>query len=194
MKRIADVILSGAGLVVLSPLLLLIALMIRLTSPGPALYRAARIGKDAIPFQLYKFRSMVVDADRIGPAITVGQDPRVTPIGRMLRRTKLDELPQLLNVLRGDMSLVGPRPEDPRFLEQYTREQRRVLDVRPGITSPASVAYRNEEALLRGSDWERVYREQLLPAKLALDLEYAKEPTLRRDVAILLKTAVALLH
>ena len=126
----------------------------------------------ASPFRLYKFRRMVSDADKQGPGITATGDSRITRVGRFLRRTKIDELPQLINVLSGDMSLVGPRPEDPRYVTLYTPEQRRVLAVRPGITSAASLAYRHEEQLLAGADWETVYREEVLPAKLAIDLEY----------------------
>ncbi|MFZ1551113.1 MAG: sugar transferase, partial [Anaerolineae bacterium] len=131
---------------------------------------AVRVGQDGRPFRLYKFRSMIVGTDRQGPGITATGDPRITRVGRFLRRAKLDELPQLINVLLGDMSLVGPRPEDPRYVAFYTPEQRRVLSVHPGITSPASLAYRHEEQLLAGEDWETHYRTRVLPAKLALDL------------------------
>jgi len=191
LKRAFDLVASGAGLIILSPLLLGIALAVRLTSPGPALYRARRVGQHGEEFTLYKFRSMVANADRQGPGITAAQDRRITRVGRFLRRTKLDELPQLLNVLRGDMSLVGPRPEDPRYVALYTPEQRRILDYRPGITSMASLTYRNEERLLAGEDWERVYVEQVLPAKLAIDLEYARRANLRRDIALILRTVLA---
>lgn len=191
LKRAFDLVASGVGLIVLSPLLLGIALAVRLTSPGPALYRARRVGRHGKEFTLYKFRSMVANADRQGPGITAAQDRRITRVGRFLRRTKLDELPQLLNVLRGDMSLVGPRPEDPRYVALYTPEQRRILDYRPGITSMASLTYRNEERLLAGEDWERVYVEQVLPAKLAIDLEYARRANLRRDIALILRTVLA---
>lgn len=192
LKRGMDIVLSAAGLIVLSPFLIVIAALVKVTSPGPVFYRARRAGRYGQPFGLYKFRSMVVNADRVGPAVTGAGDPRVTSIGRLLRRTKLDELPQLWNVLRGDMSLVGPRPEDPRYVALYTPEQRGVLNVRPGITSPASVTYRNEEALLQGDNWETFYREQLMPAKLAIDLDYAQHPTLRRDLSILWQTFRAL--
>lgn len=191
LKRVLDLLASSAGLIILSPLLLGIALVVRLSSPGPALYRARRVGRHGKEFTLYKFRSMVANADRQGPGITATGDSRVTRVGRFLRRTKLDELPQLINVLRGDMSLVGPRPEDPRYVALYTPEQRRILDYRPGITSMASLTYRNEERLLAGEDWERVYVEQVLPAKLAIDLEYAQRATLWQDVALILRTMVA---
>lgn len=192
LKRLFDVVVSGAGLILLSPLLLALALAVKLGSPGPIFYRANRVGCYGTPFKLLKFRSMVINADRIGPAVTGAADPRITRVGRFLRRTKLDELPQLINVLRGEMSLVGPRPEDPRYVALYTEEQRQVLNVRPGITSPASVAYRNEEAMLVGDDWEKHYVEQIMPAKLAVDLEYARNASLWRDVRVILGTLRAL--
>lgn len=192
LKRAFDVAASAIGLIVLSPILLLLALLIKLTSPGPVFHRATRVGRYGKPFRLYKFRSMVVNAAYIGPAITVADDPRVTHVGRLLRRTKLDELPQLINVLRGDMSLVGPRPEDPKYVALYTDEQRRILEVRPGITSLASVTYRNEEDLLMGESWEREYVERILPIKLAADLEYAYHSSLWRDVKLIFQTLRAL--
>lgn len=192
LKRAFDFSASALGLIILSPLLALIALLVRLTSRGPVFYRARRVGRGGREFTLYKFRSMVADADRQGPGITAAGDPRVTPVGRILRRTKLDELPQLWNVLRGDMSLVGPRPEDPRYVALYTPEQRRVLDVRPGITSLASLEYRNEEAILHGSDWEQRYIHEVMPAKLAIDLRYVQHATLFSDILIILRTLLAL--
>src|SRR5262249_38748568 len=134
----------------------------------------------------------VVNADRLGPKVTVAGDKRITPIGHMLRKSKLDELPQLINVLRGDMSLVGPRPEDPRYVALYTPKQRAVLDVHPGITSPASVHYKDEQALLVGKDWETRYINEIMPAKLAIDLDYAQDPSLMRDISIITQTIVAL--
>lgn len=192
MKRAFDVVVAAATLLILWPLFALIALAIGVTSPGPILYRATRVGQNGQLFKLYKFRSMVVDADKQGPGITTAGDSRVTPVGRILRRTKLDELPQFINVLRGDMSLVGPRPEDPRYVALYTPEQTEVLRVRPGITSPASVYYRDEEALLSGPDWEKQYVEKVMPAKLAIDLEYARGATLWRDMDILWRTVISL--
>jgi lipopolysaccharide/colanic/teichoic acid biosynthesis glycosyltransferase len=192
LKRPFDLLASAIGLVFLSPLFALIALLIRLSSPGPIFYRARRVGRCGREFTLYKFRSMVANADRQGPGITTAGDPRVTPIGRVLRRTKLDELPQLWNVLRGDMSLVGPRPEDPRYVALYTPEQRRVLDVRPGITSLASIEYRHEEAVLRGPDWEQRYIREVMPAKLTIDLRYVQQATLFTDLLIILRTLLAL--
>jgi lipopolysaccharide/colanic/teichoic acid biosynthesis glycosyltransferase len=191
-KRGFDVLAAGLGLIVLSPLLVMIALAVRLDSPGPALHRAQRVGRYGRLFRLYKFRSMVVDADRQGPGITSAEDDRITRVGRIVRRTKLDELPQLLNVLRGEMSLVGPRPEDPRYVAMYTPEQRAVLEVRPGITSPASLAYRYEEAALVGEDWEQTYIKEVMPAKLAIDLAYVRQPGFWRDMVILARTFLAL--
>ncbi|NJO84250.1 MAG: sugar transferase [Blastochloris sp.] len=173
-KQALDRVFAAFGLLCLSPLLAVIALRVKRSDGGPILYRARRVGQYGRPFALFKFRSMYVDADRRGPGITTQGDPRVTPIGRWLRRTKADELPQLFNVLIGDMHLVGPRPEDPRYVALYTPEQRRVLDVRPGITSAASLAYRHEEELLSGDDWETTYRTEVMPAKLAIDLEYLR--------------------
>jgi lipopolysaccharide/colanic/teichoic acid biosynthesis glycosyltransferase len=188
LKRGFDVVASGAGLVVLSPLFFVIAIAVRLNSRGPVFYRARRVGRHGKEFLLYKFRSMITDADQIGPGITSAQDNRITSVGRFLRRTKLDELPQLINVLRGEMSLVGPRPEDPRYVELYTPEQREILRYRPGITSMASFTYRNEEQLLSGDDWERMYVDQVMPAKLTIDLEYARRANLFTDVWLILRT------
>jgi lipopolysaccharide/colanic/teichoic acid biosynthesis glycosyltransferase len=190
-RRWLDVAASLAGLAVLSPLFLLLGLWIKLDSPGPVFYRATRVGKDGRLFRLFKFRSMVTGADRQGPGITAAGDSRVTRAGRVLRRTKIDELPQLINVLKGEMSLVGPRPEDPRYVALYTPEQRRVLAVRPGITSAASLAYRHEEQMLAGAGWETIYREQVLPAKLAIDLDYLARRTLVSDIRLIGQTIAA---
>ncbi len=193
-KRVLDLVLSVALLVLLSPLFLLIALLVRLSSPGPVFYRATRVGRQGKLFRLYKFRSMVVNADKVGPAITTAGDSRITPIGRRLRDTKLDELPQLINVLKGEMSLVGPRPEDPRYVKLYTPEQQGILRVAPGITSPGSIRYRHEEAQLSGPDWETKYVNEVLPAKLALDLEYVNKASVSQDLVVLWQTALAILQ
>lgn len=192
LRRGLDVLASAAGLVLLAPLFLVVGLVIYSLDRGPIFYRATRVGKDRRPFRLYKFRTMVVDADRRGPAITAQGDGRVTPIGRWLRRTKLDELPQILNVLAGEMSLVGPRPEDPRYVALYSDEQLRVLSVRPGITSAASLAYRHEERMLTGENWETLYREQIMPAKLAIDLDYIARRTLQQDLILIVRTMRAI--
>ncbi|NTU79985.1 MAG: sugar transferase [Chloroflexales bacterium] len=192
LRRSLDLLASAVGLVLLAPIIIAISLAIKALDRGPVLYRATRIGKDKQPFRLYKFRTMIVDADRRGPAITAQGDARVTPIGRWLRRTKLDELPQILNVLRGEMSLVGPRPEDPRYVALYDQRQQQVLNVRPGITSAASLAYRHEERILAGHDWETVYREQIMPAKLAIDLDYITRRNIMKDLLLILRTIRAI--
>jgi FlaA1/EpsC-like NDP-sugar epimerase/lipopolysaccharide/colanic/teichoic acid biosynthesis glycosyltransferase len=189
-----DLIASGFGLLVLAPLFLVIGLVIRFTSAGPAFYRAERVGQGGRLYKLYKFRSMYVGADQSGLGVTVKNDPRITPVGLFLRRTKLDELPQLINVFLGEMSLVGPRPEDPQYVALYSPEQRQVLAVRPGITSPASLRYQGEEALLSGDDWEHIYKEQILPHKLALDLAYLRRRTVWTDLLLILKTIAVLIH
>jgi lipopolysaccharide/colanic/teichoic acid biosynthesis glycosyltransferase len=169
-----------------------VALLIKLDTPGPVFYRARRIGRGGRPFELLKFRSMVTGAGQLGPGLTIAGDGRITRSGRWLRQTKVDELPQLFNVLKGEMSLVGPRPEDPRYVALYSAEQRRVLAVRPGITSPASIRYRGEEALLAGADWEQTYTGRIMPDKLQRELAYLARRTLWSDLAVLWQTALAL--
>jgi len=184
-KRAVDLAIAAPLLLLLSPLLLALALAVRLTSPGPALHRAVRAGRGGEPFTLYKLRTMRVEP---GPAISGARDPRVTRLGRALRSSRLDELPNLWNVMAGDMSLVGPRPEDPRYVERYTPEQRAVLSVRPGLTGPAQLRFRDEAVLLDPEDPEGSYVRDVLPEKLAIDLEYVRHRTLRGDLAILLRT------
>ena len=186
--RLIDISGAFLGLLLLSPLFLLCAFWVKLDSPGPVFYRATRVGQHGRLFRLYKFRSMIVGADRLGPGITVLADSRVTRSGRVLRKLKLDELPQLLNVLRGEMSLVGPRPEDPRYLDEYTPAQRRIFKFRPGLTSAASLAYRNEEDLLSGPNSDQIYRQQVLPAKLAVDLTYFNRRTVFTDLVLIFRT------
>jgi len=190
-KRGFDVAIAAAGLLLTLPLTLAVALAIVLESGRPVLYRGLRVGRDGRGFRICKFRSMVVTADRTGGAITTAGDSRVTRVGRLLRRTKLDELPQLLNVVAGDMSLVGPRPEHPDYVRMYTSDQRRVLSVRPGITGAASVRYRNEEQLLRGDDPEALYRTVIMPEKLRLELEYLDHRSFRTDLGLIAETLVA---
>lgn len=194
-KRIVDVVVAGSGLLIGAPLWLAIAAVIRLTSPGSPLHRARRVGRHGRQFTLYKFRTMTPAPDD-GVGVTRRGDPRVTSVGRVLRRTKIDEVPQLVNVLKGEMSLVGPRPEDPRYVEAYTEEQRRVLVVRPGLVSLATLKYRDEEGLLAdlGGDLETTYRTRVLPDKLALDLFYVEHWSLRLDLEILTRSACALLR
>ncbi len=191
-KRVLDVAASATGLVVLSPLLIGLTVAIKAHDGGPVLYASQRVGKDGRAFLLYKFRTMIVDSDKQGPGITTARDRRITKVGVWLRRFKLDELPQLWNVLKGEMSLVGPRPEDPRYVAHYTLEQRQVLVVRPGITGAASLAYRSEERLLHGPDWETCYLNEIMPAKLALELDYLCRRTLWTDVGLIVRTFVAL--
>src|SRR5579862_6436950 len=175
-KRAFDVFASAIGLLVLSPLLVVIACWIKLGTAGPVFFRQIRIGRGGEQFRILKFRSMVEDASKRGLGITVSGDGRVTRVGRFLRRYKLDELPQLWNVLRGDMSLVGPRPELPVYVAEYTSEQRLVLSARPGITDPASLTYRHEEELLAGQqNPEEFYRLQVLPDKLARNAHYIQK-------------------
>jgi lipopolysaccharide/colanic/teichoic acid biosynthesis glycosyltransferase len=193
-KRLVDVVASAAGLLLLSPFLLLTALLIRLTSPGPALFRQQRIGRRFQPFSIYKFRTMVQDAPAKGPALTVGADPRITGIGRFLRKAKLDELPQLLNVLRGDMSLVGPRPEVPRYVEMYRDDYAEILAVRPGITDIASLEFRNESELLAAAeDPELEYCQRILPIKIQLAREYLRRSSLLFDLQLIARTVLALI-
>jgi len=194
LKRAFDVMASSAILLLLWPFFALISAAVALSSPGPVFYKATRVGQHGRIFKMYKFRTMVVGADKLGPAITTRDDQRVTRIGRLLRKTKLDELPQLINVWLGDMSIVGPRPEDPRYVKLYTPEQVAVLSVRPGITSPASVHYRDEENLIGGSDWETRYVHEILPTKLNLDIEYARQPSLGRDLSLIAQTIQVLLE
>src|SRR5262249_51741534 len=173
LRRLVDVTVAGVLLVALSPLLAVLALLVRATSPGPAFFRQTRIGRHGRPFVLLKLRTMCVDAARTGPAITAGADPRITPLGARLRGAKLDELPQLWNVLRGDMSLGGPRPARPRSVARYTEAQRAVLRTRPGLTDPASLAWADEAATLATfADPQRAYAKVVLPRKLALSLAY----------------------
>jgi lipopolysaccharide/colanic/teichoic acid biosynthesis glycosyltransferase len=193
LKRAADVAIGTVSLLLCAPVFALISAAIALDDGGPVFYRQERVGQGEKPFRILKFRTMVRDADRKGLPLTVGADARITRVGGFLRRTKLDELAQLVNVLRGDMSLVGPRPEVPRYVALYTPLQRMALRVRPGVTDPASIAYRDENALLgRSVDPERVYVEQVMPAKLSLNLAYLQRFTLLGDLKLLAATALHL--
>jgi lipopolysaccharide/colanic/teichoic acid biosynthesis glycosyltransferase len=188
-KRVLDCASSAMGMFLLLPVFVLVAASIKLTSRGPVFYRQMRVGKDGQPFHILKFRSMIVDAPQMSPGITVSGDNRITQVGRFLRRYKIDELPQLWNVLQGNMSLVGPRPELPKYVEDYSPEQKLVLCVRPGITDPASLAYRHEEEILsRCEDPERIYRTEILPDKLAQNLEYIRHISFQKDLRIILAT------
>ena len=185
-KRVVDVSVAAVALLIAAPFMAVIGFAVRLTSPGPAVHRALRAGRHGVPFTLYKFRSMRTTAG--GSLITAAGDSRITPIGKVLRATKLDELPQLVNVLRGEMSIVGPRPEDLAYVERYTEDQRRILAWRPGLTSPASIEYRHEETMLGSADDVETVYKVIADAKLQLDLAYFPASTLRGDIAIMLKT------
>ena len=194
-KRLFDLLAAAVGLVLLAPLLVLIGLWVRCDSPGPALFRQKRVGRDGVIFDILKFRTMTGQA-RPGPLLTVGADARITRAGHFLRRHKLDELPQLVNVLRGDMSLVGPRPEVPRYVACYPAEVRSVvLSVRPGLTDWASICYRDESAILAGStDPEQTYLNAVMPAKLAINVRYVRERSFWTDLRIIFSTLGALLR
>lgn len=190
MKRAFDIAAATVMIVVLSPLMAVVAFVMRLNGPGPIIYRGWRVGRGGRPFRILKFRTMYQTV-ATGREITVSDDLRVTRLGRVLRTTKLDELPQLLNVLKGEMSLVGPRPEAPHYVAQYTPAQREVLAIRPGITGPSQVLFRHEERLLCGPDPEQLYLSMVMPAKLAIDLEYVRNHSLWGDMQILARTALA---
>jgi len=194
-KRGFDLLLVGVGLIVLAPLLLAAMLWVRLDSSGPALFRQERVGRHGRLFRIHKLRTMRADAPAVGPAITAHADARVTRAGHWLRRYRIDELPQLIDVLRGDMSLVGPRPELPRFVALYPAELRaKVLAVRPGITDPASLEFVDESELLAGSpDPERTYVEIILPRKLQRQVQYAERATWWTDLAVMARTLRVLL-
>ncbi len=195
LKRLVDALLSSVALVLLTPPLIGVAVLIKIDSPGPVFFRGVRIGRYGQPFRIYKFRSMVQNADRIGGPSTSDDDPRITRVGRFLRRFKLDEIPQLINVIRGDMSLVGPRPEVVSEVEKYTREERALLDVRPGITDWASIRFHDEGAILKGAkDPHQAYLEKIRPEKVRLGLDYVKRQSFLVDLQILWDTAAMLLR
>lgn len=191
LKRTFDIVVSGVGLVVLLPLMLFLALLVSLDSPGPVLFRQTRIGKSFRPFQLLKFRSM--KSDNSGAEITCAQDTRVTRVGAMLREIKLDELPQFWNVFCGDMSFVGPRPEVPTFVEQFRTDYEEILKVRPGITDPASIRYKAEAEILgRAPDPIKYYTEVILPDKIKISKRYVRSATFGRDISLIIKTIAVL--
>ncbi|MFB3855558.1 MAG: sugar transferase [Vicinamibacterales bacterium] len=193
MKRLLDIVGAGLGLLLGAPLMAVAALAIKLESKGPAVFTQTRVGRDFVPFRLYKLRTMRHDADVAGPSITVAGDERVTRVGAVLRATKLDEIPQFFNVLRGDMSLVGPRPEVPEYVEMFRKDYEQLLRVRPGLTDPGSIAYRNEAAVLASAaDSQAAYVAHVLPEKIRLAGEYvSRPPSVWRDLGVLLRTAVA---
>ena len=188
-KRTFDILFATIGLLLLSPLFLVGVLLAKLQSKGPVFYKAKRVGRGEVVFEMYKFRSMVANADTLGGGLTTYRDARITNIGRFLRWTKLDELPNLINVIKGEMSLIGPRPETPDYVKHYTETQKQVLQVKPGMTGPSQLANRDEEEKLKGqADAEHYYITELMPKKLALDLHYVATQSITTDIGWLLKT------
>ena len=188
-KRSIDLLASSAGLVVLSPAYVVIAALIKLDSAGPVFFRQERVGFGLSTFSIYKFRTMVADAPQQGKPLTASGDSRITPVGRVLRKTKIDELPQLINVLRGEMTLVGPRPEVPKYVNLFRQDYEEILRIRPGVTDIASLKYRNESDLLaRAADPEREYIARVLPDKIALAKEYVRRSSLSFDISLIVKT------
>ena len=189
MKRIFDIVASGIGLILLSPLFVILAIWIKCDSIGPVFYKQVRVGRNNMDFQLFKFRSMRVGSDKKGLITVGGHDPRITRSGYYIRKYKLDEFPQLINVFKGDMSLVGPRPEVRKYVDMYTEEQMHVLDVRPGITDLASIRYRNENELLeRVNDRDKYYVEVIMPDKLRINLEYVARHSFTFDIRLIFQT------
>jgi len=193
-KRSFDVVLSLAVILVAVPLWVVVACAIKIDSRGSVLYGSPRVGKGGQPFTLYKFRTMVAESSKKGPRVTRYGDPRVTRVGQFLRRLKTDEMPQLVNVIKGEMSLVGPRPEDPLYVTHYSLKQKQVLTVRPGMASPAFLKYRHEEEMLAkvNGDLDQIYIEVFMPEKLRMDLEYIEHQSFVYDLYILLRAALLL--
>lgn len=190
-KRFIDLALSSAGLLASWPVIIAAGLAVKLDSPGPVFYRSRRVGRHGKPFDLLKLRTMRVDQDPNAPLVTAGGDSRITRVGRWLRRTKLDELPQLINVLKGDVSLIGPRPEVERYVACYPAEYSEILEVRPGLADQATLRFIDEESILAEvEDPERHYIEEVLPKKIDLYLEYVRRPSLRADLSIIVETAL----
>src|SRR5262245_20864460 len=193
MKRMLDIVVSLVGLICLLPLLFLVAVLIKLDSTGPIFFRQERIGMRFRPFQILKFRTMVQDPSNRGQRITVGDDPRITRVGWFLRKTKIDELPQLINVLRGEMTFVGPRPEVPQYVELFHQDYEEILKIRPGITDLASIKYRDEAALLgQSKDPEEEYVTRVLPDKINLGKEYIRRSSVFFDLTLMFKTFLRL--
>lgn len=195
MKRACDIVVAFLGLSLLLPLLLLVTLLIKLDSPGPIFFRQERIGKGFHPFFIYKFRTMVHDAPCKGRSITAGADPRITRLGQILRKTKIDELPQLFNILRGEMSFVGPRPEVPQYVELFRRDYEEILNILPGLTDLASLKYRDEAEVLRHAENpEEEYVRHVLPDKIRLAKEYLSRSSFFFDLTLIFKTLLALVR
>jgi lipopolysaccharide/colanic/teichoic acid biosynthesis glycosyltransferase len=195
LKRAFDLLGATGGLIVLSPLLVGVAIAIKFLMPGPVFFRQLRIGRHGIPFRIFKFRTMSGAEPKAGPSLTIGADPRITPLGHFLRESKIDELPQLFNVLAGEMSLVGPRPEVPKYVDTWTAEQKEVvLSVRPGLTGPASVKFHDQTTLLAHyADPEKAYIEVILPEKLKLCMDYVRTGTVMTDVSLIVRTILTLI-
>lgn len=190
-KRTFDLLVSFFAIILLSPFFIIVSLLIKMDSNGPVIFKQVRVGKNKKPFEIYKFRTMVVDAEKLGKQITVGNDNRITKIGGFLRKFKLDELPQLFNVFKGDMSFVGPRPEVPKYTNLYTEEQNRVFEVRPGITDYASIKYRNENEILgKSKNPEKTYIEEVMQDKLTINLIYLQKRSVIEDFKIIMLTLV----
>ena len=193
MKRLFDLVASFAGILLLSPVFCATSILLLVTQGRPLFFGQVRVGRFGVPFTIWKLRTMVPNASTMGLAVTARDDNRITPLGRLLRRTKLDELPQLWNVFLGEMSFVGPRPEVPKYVAMYDKEQRRVLELKPGITDMATLAFVDEEDLLAGADdKEEFYVNHCLPKKIALNLEYAARATLWSDIVLVAKTVMSL--
>lgn len=193
-KRAVDIIASFVILLIFSPVLLILALAIKLDSPGPVFYRQVRVGRFNRDFKIYKFRTMVQNADKIGPAVTTGEDKRITRVGKLIRRCRLDEFSQLINVLNGTMSLVGPRPEIRRYVDAYSPEGMATLLIRPGITAPSSIAFKDEDRLLvADGDPDTIYIERILPPKTQLNLEYLRNFSVIGDIKIMFQTIAAVI-
>ena len=194
-KRLFDIICAAVGLLLLLPFLALMAILIKRESPGPIFFRQVRMGQHFSPFQIFKFRTMVVDAERLGVQVSTGDDPRITLIGSFLRKYKIDELPQLINVVIGDMSLVGPRPEVPRYVDAYRKEYEVVLSVKPGITDFAALEYKDENELLRGvENPEEKYLAEILPAKIEFYRKYIREQSMLTDIYLIFRTLAGIIR
>lgn len=193
-SRIFDIFLAITGLILLIPLFIVIAILIKREDKGPVFFTQERVGYKGRLFKFYKFRTMTINADKSGPLITIYGDKRITKVGNFLRKYKLDELPQLFNVIKGDMSLVGPRPEVPYYVNKYTEEQRKVLDIIPGITDPASIMYFDENELLsKAENPEKEYIEKIMPQKIEINLKYADNANVYRDIMIICQTIYKLI-
>lgn len=198
-KRLFDIIVSLIMLIILSPILIILAILIKIDSKGPVFYRQLRVTKYNRDFRIFKFRTMRQDADKMGPLITVGEDKRITRVGRLIRKGRIDELPQLINVLIGDMTFVGTRPEVRRYVDKYTDEMKATLLLKAGITSPASIMYHNEDEIMekytsKGESVDDVYLKRVLPDKMKYNLMYLKEFNFFRDIKIMIDTFLVVAH